>query len=262
MITKCRQQASATSRSGRCRQRTAHHCSFHQWQLGTGACGAALHTLGGSYPGCTQRAVSVRAAGTHHIDDRQDYTQTATCQNPVTKHHSYTKNRPLNSSSSSSRHGKHSLAELEQLLRCRPAVEHGALLTAAIKATSSWQQAALLFTEHSDSFNHVHTAALISHLGKVSSTSTQPAVWGVQGLLRSVTAGDKRTCAECYCVGRIHARMHDCAVAKMHILPYAGLWQLPSCFKVTYIHAHHTCCAPVYKAPTHPAAMSFCQENP
>ncbi|KAF6252213.1 hypothetical protein COO60DRAFT_1704388 [Scenedesmus sp. NREL 46B-D3] len=56
---------------------------------------------------------------------------------------------------------------LQQLLRQRPACERPALLTAAIKACSSWQQAALLFADHSHEFNHVHTAALISHLPKV-----------------------------------------------------------------------------------------------
>lgn len=71
-------------------------------------------------------------------------------------------NRDSGGSSSSNK-----LAGLLLLLRSRPATSHPALLTAAIKATSSWQQAAALFTEHSHAFNHIHTAAFISHLPKV-----------------------------------------------------------------------------------------------
>jgi hypothetical protein len=59
------------------------------------------------------------------------------------------------------------LQALQQLLAQRPAPERPALLNAAIKACSSWQQAALLFADHSHEFNAVHTAALISHLPKV-----------------------------------------------------------------------------------------------
>lgn len=60
------------------------------------------------------------------------------------------------------------LADLLHLLRLRPTASQPALLTAAIKATSSWQQAAAVFSEHSHWFNNIHTAAFISHLPKVS----------------------------------------------------------------------------------------------
>lgn len=71
----------------------------------------------------------------------------------------------------------HKLEEVLQLLRSRPAVANPALLTAAIKATSSWQQAAAVFTEHSHAFNHIHTAAFISHLPKVGMTLLQDSGW-------------------------------------------------------------------------------------
>jgi hypothetical protein len=71
------------------------------------------------------------------------------------------------SASGSSGSARLSLQELQQLLGERPAAERPALLTGCIKACSGWQQAALLFADHSHEFNHVHTAALISHLPKV-----------------------------------------------------------------------------------------------
>jgi hypothetical protein len=48
--------------------------------------------------------------------------------------------------------------------------QHGhsnAVLTAQIKATQTWRQAANFFLEFSDQFNHINTCALISHLAKV-----------------------------------------------------------------------------------------------
>jgi hypothetical protein len=81
------------------------------------------------------------------------------------------------SNSSSTRHLPQ-LQALQQLLVERPAPERPALLTAAIKACSSWQQAALLFADHSHEFNAVHTAALISHLPKVSAAAARACAGG------------------------------------------------------------------------------------
>jgi hypothetical protein len=68
---------------------------------------------------------------------------------------------------------------LQQLLAERAAYERPPLLTAAVKACSSWQQAALLFADHSHEFNHVHTAALISHLPKVCAAAAWASAGGV-----------------------------------------------------------------------------------
>jgi hypothetical protein len=80
--------------------------------------------------------------------------------------------------SNSSRPPRMPLQKLQQLLRERPACERPVLLTAAVKSCSSWQQAALLFADHSHEFNHVHTAALISHLPKVRAAPAESSVLG------------------------------------------------------------------------------------
>jgi hypothetical protein len=79
-----------------------------------------------------------------------------------------------NSNSSGGGGGGRSFQEFRQLLRSQSssAVIDAPLLTAAIKACCTCQEAAQLFLEHSASFNHIHTAALVSQLAKVRYGST------------------------------------------------------------------------------------------
>lgn len=113
------------------------------------------HILSQQKHQCQEQSALV-ARQTHNIDSNSSSSST-----PSQKHSSKC------SASGRSASARLSLQQLQVLLRQRPAPERPALLTCCIKACASWQQAALLFADHSHEFNAVHTAALISHLPKV-----------------------------------------------------------------------------------------------
>lgn len=113
------------------------------------------HILSQQKHQCQEQSALV-ARQTHNIDSNSSSSST-----PSQKHSS------KRSASGRSASARLSLQQLQALLRQRPAPERPALLTCCIKACASWQQAALLFADHSHEFNAVHTAALISHLPKV-----------------------------------------------------------------------------------------------